>query len=45
MFLRTIRDQSLFILRGKEWAESFFFLGDRIVSGGTERELAVANKV
>ena len=44
MFPRTIRDQSLFILRGKEWAESFF-LGDRIVSGGTEWESVVANKV
>lgn len=43
MFPRTIRDQSMFILRGEGVGR--VFLGDRIVSGGTEWGSVVANRV
>ena len=42
MFPRTIRDQSMFILRGEGVGR--VFLGDRIVSGGTEWGSVVANR-
>ena len=42
MFPRTIRDQSMFILRGEGVGR--VFPGDRIVSGGTEWGSVVADR-
>ena len=42
MFPRTIRDQSMFILRGE--GVDRVFPGDRIVSGGTEGGSVVADR-